>query len=314
MEREATIRHATWDDLAPVAALFAARDTARHGRPELSAEELAHDWGTEGFALASDAWLAQATDGTVLAYADLLPDHPGTWAYEIALHPADEHIELERTLRARVEQRAAAAAAAGGLAEARLRAFLPSHERAALDRLRGDGYRFVCAFLRMRLDADAPAPAQPWPAGVQAAEFDPERDAEAVHAVLAEAFEDHVDVGGPGSYAQWRREVLGHPRLEPALWVLAREGERLVGAVVAFPEDGYGWVKALGVLRAARGRGIAAALLGEAIRRLRAHGLAAVELGVDAASPTGATRLYERAGMRLVRRTDVYEKRVPARA
>ncbi|HVM00589.1 MAG TPA: hypothetical protein VM324_14945 [Egibacteraceae bacterium] len=53
-------------------------------------------------------------------------------------------------------------------------------------------------------------------------------------------------------------------------------------------------------------------MLAEAIGRLRAKGLAGIELGVDAESPTGATRLYERAGMRLARRVDGYEKRISA--
>jgi ribosomal protein S18 acetylase RimI-like enzyme len=45
-------------------------------------------------------------------------------------------------------------------------------------------------------------------------------------------------------------------------------------------------------------------LFGEAHRR----GYPAVELGVDSENATGATRLYENVGMRIVRTNEVWEK------
>jgi ribosomal protein S18 acetylase RimI-like enzyme len=41
---------------------------------------------------------------------------------------------------------------------------------------------------------------------------------------------------------------------------------------------------------------------------LHARGLRKVRLGVDAENPTGATRLYERAGMRVLRRSNTWER------
>jgi len=52
----------------------------------------------------------------------------------------------------------------------------------------------------------------------------------------------------------------------------------------------------VGTLRAARGRGIATALLTDVLRRARAAGFDSASLGVDSDSPTGATRLYSRIG------------------
>jgi len=75
------------------------------------------------------------------------------------------------------------------------------------------------------------------------------------------------------------------------------------------PEDAdLGYVHTLGVLRPWRRRGIALALLHHAFGELQRRGKKRVGLGVDAASLTGATRLYERAGMRPVRQSDLYEK------
>ena len=59
-------------------------------------------------------------------------------------------------------------------------------------------------------------------------------------------------------------------------------------------------------------RGLGLALLRESFRRFRETGETVVALGVDADNPTGATRLYERAGMRVLWQADVWEKELRA--
>ena len=49
------------------------------------------------------------------------------------------------------------------------------------------------------------------------------------------------------------------------------------------------------------------ALLHAAFAAFRRRGVTAVALSVDAENPTGATRLYKRAGMRVAYRVDRYE-------
>jgi ribosomal protein S18 acetylase RimI-like enzyme len=92
------------------------------------------------------------------------------------------------------------------------------------------------------------------------------------------------------------------------------DGGKTVGAIVCVPraseEEDAGWIEDLAVLRPWRGRGIGLALLLQGLGALHRRGLRAALLGVDADSPTGATRLYERVGMREVRRTELYSKRV----
>ena len=71
----------------------------------------------------------------------------------------------------------------------------------------------------------------------------------------------------------------------------------------------WGWVDTLGVRPAWRRRGIGEALAPKRLPHvLRARRAATVALQVDAQSPTGATRLYERAGMRVLYRIVVWEK------
>jgi ribosomal protein S18 acetylase RimI-like enzyme len=72
------------------------------------------------------------------------------------------------------------------------------------------------------------------------------------------------------------------------------------------PELGY--VDVLGVRRPWRQRGIGLALLQHSFREFYRRGTHKVCLGVDTESLTGATRLYEKAGMRVARRYVDYQK------
>ena len=72
-------------------------------------------------------------------------------------------------------------------------------------------------------------------------------------------------------------------------------------------EPGYGWVGTLGVRRPWRRRGIGEALLRRSFRVLHERGYRRVRLSVDAESLTGATRLYKRAGMRVIRQANTWE-------
>lgn len=69
-----------------------------------------------------------------------------------------------------------------------------------------------------------------------------------------------------------------------------------------------GWIFGLGVRRPWRRRGLGLALLRHCLGALYDRGKRRVGLGVDAQSPTGATRLYEKAGMSVYRRNGIYEK------
>ena len=76
----------------------------------------------------------------------------------------------------------------------------------------------------------------------------------------------------------------------------------------------WGWIGSIGVRRAWRRRGLGLALLRDSFRRFRESGETVVALGVDAENPTGAVHLYEHAGMRVLWRSDVWEKELRAGA
>jgi mycothiol synthase len=130
-----------------------------------------------------------------------------------------------------------------------------------------------------------------------------------LHETLEEAFEDHWE-HRPRSFEEWSRRVLDVEGYDPSLVWVALEGEELVAANVCFwkRHGEWGWVGTLGVRPPWRRRGIAEALLETAFAEFFRRGERRVALGVDAQSPTGATRLYEKAGMRVFWEAIVYEK------
>jgi ribosomal protein S18 acetylase RimI-like enzyme len=73
-------------------------------------------------------------------------------------------------------------------------------------------------------------------------------------------------------------------------------------------EPGLAWVQILGVLPEFRQRGLAQALLRHTFEEYARRGLDRVGLGVDAENPTGAVRVYERAGMHVSRTNLILEK------
>ena len=101
---------------------------------------------------------------------------------------------------------------------------------------------------------------------------------------------------------------IGTRFFDPTLWLPAWTGDRLVGASLNMDEDGEAWVQTLGVLREARGRGLGRALLLESFRMFHRRGRRHVLLGVDSENLTGATRLYENAGMSIDRQWDHWER------
>ena len=93
-------------------------------------------------------------------------------------------------------------------------------------------------------------------------------------------------------------------------FVVAWDGDDVAGFSLNYAKrmGDWGWVGVLGVVPAWRRRGLGLALLRESFRRFRETGETVAALGVDSQNPTGATRLYERAGMRVLWRADVWEK------
>jgi mycothiol synthase len=295
-------------DLDAVAAVFAAAavvdepTAAAAGHVVLDADFLGDEWERAGFDLATDAWVV--TDGmrAIVGYAQAMLEEPNVEAWGI-VHPEHRGRGVGSALLDRVEKRASALTA--GRASAHFRFVITAGDDAAEALLRAHGLRFVRHFWHMQIHLAGPVDPGPAPAGIVIAPIDPATDLPVVHAVIDEAFADHWD-HQPEPFDQWVEEHTGTPSYDPALWLLATEGGRPTGALTGSVLGDRGWVGDLGVLAAYRGRGVGSALLRRSLDTFWRRGLRRVVLSVDAQNP--ATALYERAGMRVVSRWDIWER------
>ena len=140
-------------------------------------------------------------------------------------------------------------------------------------------------------------------------------DLRSVYRVFNESFQDHwgyVERDEDEVLERWQHRLENDPDFDPSLWFLAMDGAEIAG--IALCEMGLGGnpdigqVDILGVRRPWRRQGLGLALLYHSFGEFYRRGITQVALGVDAESLTGATRLYEKAGMRLFRRLASYEK------
>ncbi|NKX54892.1 GNAT family N-acetyltransferase [Arthrobacter mobilis] len=165
------------------------------------------------------------------------------------------------------------------------------------------GAAVVRYFTEMTRPLAGPLPEPPLPPGFSFAVLDPE-DSEPVRLAHNEAFADHWG-SEPRDAQRWAFTVR-HPQLKPE-WSLSvvetATGETVAYQLASFDPEfrlrhGYdeGFTDLLGVRRAWRGRGLAAALLAEAMRRFKAAGMDHAGLGVDTENPSGALGLYTRLG------------------
>ena len=163
----------------------------------------------------------------------------------------------------------------------------------------------------MEIELDEPPERSEWPEGITVRPFRRGADDRALYDAHQDAFRDSWDFQ-PEPYGEWRHYFLESEVADRDLYFLATAHDEIAGFAVCRvrvrDERELGWVTLLGVRRPWRRRGLGLALLRHSFGEFHRRGLSRVGLGVDAASPTGAVGLYERAGMRVVQRRDTYEK------
>jgi mycothiol synthase len=325
------LRYATWDDLDDVAGLFAACSIARVGTVTVRSGDLRVRWVELGGP--GDVLLVERPDAfpPLVAALEFQAD-VDPWTEELDLHvegrvhPAWEGHGLATFLLDHAEARARAAATVAGGDTVVLRTTVVDGDERARGFFAGRGFVPVRHLLELRLDLHAAPPRPAWPAGITCRPFAPGQDEERAWRAHQAAFADSPE-HLPIAFDDWVEDrVRRDPSFDPALVLLAEgtpgaddaaEDERaIVGLAVCragaegAPEDG--WIRDLGVVPAWRGKGVGMALLRAAFAAFRERGLTGVALEVDDVSMDGAVGLYRRAGMRIVRRTDVLEQLIVA--
>jgi mycothiol synthase len=298
------LREPTLDDAPALAELINTHSRSLYGEADLSADEVRHWFGLP------DIWMrVAARDGGLVAYLDVVNEKGADGGRShIDARPLNEeaaHVVVEA---------AEAYARENTRLPALLRGYTSEPDRNAAAAYERAGFRIVRHSFEMRIDVEDPVTPS-WPDGISVRRYT-SADEDRVWDAMNDAFADSWDFQPPTpeSRAQWRHNTLENPRFDSELWFLAEDGAELAGISLCqwhhSGDPAFGWVQTLGVRRPWRRRGLALALLQHSFAELQRRGATRVGLGVDAENPTGAVRLYERAGMHVERRSDTWEKRL----
>jgi mycothiol synthase len=306
-----SLRPVQWEDLNAVAKLIydvceADGDVTVATTPE----DLANSWKNEGFSLERDAFLVETQDGRIVGYEEFF--HARDQYHDLNadgyIHPEFRGLGIGTTLLRAVEVRAREEMK---LAEPDLRVFI----RSTIDNkdelghtvLKTEGYFPIRYHWRMEIKLQEAPLAVTFPEGVELRPFVKDEHAIAVWQADNEAFRDHWG-SHDSTYEDWIHRKFGKPDFDPTLWMIAWDGDQVAGYSQNRFRMGIGWIGTLGVRRPWRKKGLGLALLQYSFGEFYKRGMTTIGLGVDASNPTGATRLYQRAGMYVASEFATYEK------
>jgi mycothiol synthase len=276
---------------------------------------LAADWGVrDGFTLEDNVLFAEIHGEPVgVAVGHLLP-RGGTLALECwgSLVPEWRRRRIGTTMHRTTRTRLVGMAAADprpGPREFRSYAMdVETGDRALLD---AEGYVQIRFGFEMRRWLTGELPVHPLPPGLETRPVLP-ADHRTIFEADDEAFQDHWG-HRPATEGDFR-SVFEHPDTNTSLWCVAWDGDEVAGVVqnAIYHDENErfgvkrGWLEHVSVRRPWRGRGLAKALCAASFQVLRDAGMQEAWLGVDAANPTGALRLYEDLGFAVVRQWTAY--------
>ncbi|MFP5371980.1 MAG: GNAT family N-acetyltransferase [Actinomycetes bacterium] len=153
--------------------------------------------------------------------------------------------------------------------------------------------------------------------GMQLTPYSWDRDDE-VRRAHNQAFTEHHG-SSERDAASWQSLFTGQRAFRPDLSVLALEDDVVVGYVLAYVHEAdtaatgvqETYFGQIGVLAHARGRGLASAMIAEALHAGAGNGCARAGLEVDSDNVTGAMRLYESLGFTATRTQVAWSRPLP---
>lgn len=300
------LRPAALSDAPAITDLLNAVDEIEIGRPETDLHTVEADLEHPGVDLERDSWLA--FDGDRLVVYGLLWDESEGERIDIDHYVLPDHQETGMRVLEAMEARALERARGNGAERAVVHLHLNVRPTLDTGLIEARGWKVVRRYhvLRRPVDpADDIAPETP--AGVRIRACVTEADQLRVHELYQASFAQHFDFQ-PRDYATWLHDI-GAERLDWSLvWIVSTEDLGDVGFLLARGDrEAMGWIRSIGVLPEARGRGLGGLLLRHAFAAFAAKGRDTVGLGVDTANATGAPELYARHGMTLHFAVDTWE-------
>jgi mycothiol synthase len=282
-----------------VAELFEAISMSAYGFVDRPRDELLQYFTAPTTNVEEDVRLAFEGEHLV-GYVDADTQDGVSWWSEIGVATGEDPTEIVPHLLEWAEQRSRGAGV--------LRTWAPNpleELRAAIERA---GYERSRASYRMQIDLTAARESSAPVDGIDIRTLDPD-DLTAAYEAHQEAFQDSWEFTTE-SYDEWRHWLVDTESFDPTLWFLAWDRSELAGEAFCRVREETGFIGVLAVRRPWRRKGLGRALLLHAFDEFAARGFDRVALGVDAQSLTGADRLYESVGMRVIRQVDFFEKRL----
>jgi GNAT superfamily N-acetyltransferase len=300
------LRAAAPTDAPAVTELLNEIDRIEIGRPETDLHTVESDLGHPDIDLDRDSWLA--FDGPrLVAYALVWDDSKGE-RIDADHYVLPDHQRAGELLLGALESRALERARANGASKAVLHLHLNSAPTTDLALIRARGWSVVRRYhvLERALRTGEDLPPEP-PAGVRVRTCAEEADRKQAHALYQTSFAEHFDFQ-PRPYDTWLHDIHAD-RLDWSLvWLVSVEDLGDVGFLIARDDrEAMGWIRSVGVVPEARGRGLGGLLLRQAFAAFAARGRDTVGLGVDTENATGAPELYARNGMSVHYAVDTWE-------
>jgi mycothiol synthase len=313
-----TLRPGQIADLEEAVPMFNLSSQKMIGADEFDMQEYIAEWTSPSINLEGDTRVAVAPDGKILGVIEVWNNtapHVLNWVWA-RVHPDYEGQGIGTAMMEWAEQRAREKLT---LAEPDTRVMMRTGQFAvniaAKELFENLGFNGVRYSFTMERVMDAPPEPPMIPEGIVIRPMIAPDEYEAIHLLDQEAFRDHwghVERPFEDTFAQMMHFLNERGDHDPALWFVAMDGERLAGISMcrlhASGNPESGWVDTLAVRKEYRKHGVGLALLLHSFNEFYQRGQRKAQLGVDAGNLTGALRLYQRAGMNVIRQFDLYEK------
>jgi mycothiol synthase len=298
-----TLRPPRDDDFDAMLELMNAHQLAAFGEADATAEDL-RLWLTTPYVEVENDIRVLERGGRLIGYADVdgTRNEPPLWWCDVKVDPEADANEVVPTLVSWLEERAE---------RGRLRVWTAESDRRIIGAFAALGFAPARHSYRMEIGLGGEPREPSWPEGVTVRAVR-EDEHQRVYDAVAEVWRDTSDPIDE-TFDEWAHWTVKSESFDSSLWFLAVAGDELAGFSLCKQssiDPNAGYVATLGVRRGWRKQGLGEALLLHSFNAFRARGWARGTLGVDASSPTGATRLYERAGMSVYRDTVFLERPV----
>ncbi len=306
-----TLRRPTAVDAAAIHELTVACDVAALGVPDTTLDDIEDLLGEPELDLGRDAWLAHDACGGLLAWAWACGQSDSDLVeIEVSVRPGAG--DLAERLWPIVLQRAREITGERGHGTATVDVVVHRADEAKRALAERHGFEHSTSYHRMRIDFDGAVEQPAEPAGLTLHTGESDEIRRQAHQVLQDSFADHhgfvrrdydlwFQRREQQSFNDWSQLTLAR--------IDGRPAAALHGSDQFVPDEGCGYVAAIGVLPEFRGHGLGKLRLRRAFAADAARGRKGTILHVDSNNVTPALGLYESAGMRTVLVIDVWRRR-----